>query len=127
MPRGHSKDEPLTKMLKANGLLLDARSFVGYQGDMTPHLCLKGADVILMRQRVWAKARRKCAECKTEITYSPFADDHGFENAWEMDHIQGGGFRRCDCLHNLRCLCAPCHRKKHVRVKFGGSNERSTS
>jgi hypothetical protein len=110
--RGAKKDLPLTKMLQANGFLIDRRSFVGYQADMTPHLYLKGGDVIVQRHRVWNLSRMRCKTCGTPLT----TDD------WEMHHKQAGLVGRCDCLDNLEAICAICHRGKHVSVKFGGSN-----
>jgi hypothetical protein len=108
MPRGFKKDSPLTKMLRANGLLLDRRSFVGYDAEMIPHLLLKGDDVIVQRQRVWRKSRGKCGICKTKLVYEDF----------EMDHKRGGSFGRCDCLHNLQAAHrSPCHQSKHVQLK----------
>lgn len=110
MPRGAKKDTTVTKALVANGIFWDKRSFISLGTE--PHLYLKGDDIKLMRQRVWARAKRKCANCKREIIYQDFDAD------WEMDHKQGGTVGRCDCLHNLQVLCRPCHRAKHVQVKF---------
>jgi hypothetical protein len=110
--RGHKRDEPLTKMLRENGLLLDAHSFVGYDLQMQPHILLKGPDIILQREAVLIKSRNRCAGCKRVL----------LPGEEELDHIQGGLSGRCDCRHNLQILCFDCHRKKHVRVKFGGSN-----
>jgi hypothetical protein len=112
MMRGHKRDEPLTKMLRENGLLLDAHSFVGYDLEMKPHVLLKGGDIILQREAVLIKSRYRCADCKRVL----------LPGEEELDHIQGGLSGRCDCRHNLQILCGDCHRKKHVRVKFGGSN-----
>ena len=97
----------MTKLLRANGLLLDHRSFISL--GIEPHLVLKGDDVVCQRQRVWHRGKGKCAVCKREINVL---------DSWEMDHKQGGTVGRCDCLHNLQVSCWDCHRKKHVRPQF---------
>jgi 5-methylcytosine-specific restriction endonuclease McrA len=108
MPRGFKRDQPITKMLRENGLLLDRRSFVAYDSNMTPHLLLKGQDIVFQRAKVWLRSRRKCGLCKLALDY----------DSLEMDHKKGGSFGRCDCLENLQILCRDCHRAKHVQVKL---------
>jgi hypothetical protein len=105
MPRGAKKDVPVTKLLFANGLFLDKRSFLGWR-ESVPHMFLKGADVADQRRRVWGRSKEKCASCKKLIW------------TFEMDHIQGGLSGRCDCLHNLQALCHECHAKKHISVQW---------
>lgn len=115
MPRGARKDKAATKCLRANGLFLDGHSFIGMPDiNGGVHLYLKGDDVKMQRERVWAKSKRKCGLCKTEIVY-PEGD---FETGWEMDHIKGGLSERCDCLHNLQAVHHKCHREKHVQTRF---------
>lgn len=103
MPRGAREDVGVTKLLFANGLLLDRDSFVSLNAN-EPHLFLYGDDITCQRQRVWHRGKHKCASCGMAV--GPFSQD------WEMDHIQGGLVGRCDCLHNLQILCRPCHKKK---------------
>jgi hypothetical protein len=112
MSRGFKRDEPITKMLRANGLLLDRRSFVGYDPQMIPHLLLKGDDVVVQRERVAHKSKGKCGKCKRPL------DTVFGVLTFEMDHKKGASFGRCDCLHNLDAVHIPCHREKHVQVKF---------
>ena len=109
--RGASKDRATTKLLRENGLLLDARSFVSRPSiaNGSIHLFFKGDDVICQRQRVWHRSKGKCAGCKRLLDVLD----------WEMDHKQGGTVGRCDCLHNLQALCRDCHRAKHVQPQFG--------
>ena len=119
MSRGFKRDAPVTKMLRENGLLLDRRSFVGYDLEIKPHLLLKGEDIVNQRLRLAASRKKNCGLCG-----KPIADE------WEMDHKKGGSFGRCDCLHNLQRAHIPCHREKHPQVQlnknlkpFGGANE----
>ena len=107
---GYKKDLAVTRLLRANGLLLDPRSFVTL--GLEPHLKLKGDDMVCQRQRVAHRSKGKCAACKSPIRV------FGLEQDWEMDHKQGGLVGRYDDLENLQALCRPCHRKKHVRPKF---------
>lgn len=109
MPRAARKDQEVTKLLRANKLLLDPRSFVSLPAhfDGKPHLYLEGLDVVLMRLRVELRDKGKCKQCKS-VT-----------ETWEMDHLQGGTVGRCDCLHNLQTLCGRCHDSKHVSVQWG--------
>ena len=109
MPRGFKKDVTTTKVLRANGLLLDRRSFISLGAE--PHLILYGDDIVCQRQRVWHRSKGKCAICKDSLAVLDYGDFH-------MDHIQGGTVGRCDCLHNLRAVHAHCHRKRHVRPMF---------
>jgi len=109
MPRGFKRDAAMTKLLRANGFLLDSRSFISL--GIEPHLVLKGDDIICQRQRVWHRAKGKCAICKDSLAVLDYGD-------FEMDHIQGGTVGRCDCLHNLQAVHVACHKKKHVRPQF---------
>jgi hypothetical protein len=104
MPRGASKDKRLTKLLRENDLLLDPRSFVGYDLEMIPHLYLKGEDMSVQRQLIF----RRSFICKLQL--------EGCEDvATELDHKQGGIVGRCDCRHNLQPVCHSCHERKHNR------------
>jgi hypothetical protein len=105
--RGAKKDIPFTKLLRANGLLLNRNSFVSL--GLEPHLYLSGEDIVQMRARAWNKSRGKCAICKHEL--NPFD--------WHMHHVQGGLVGRCDCLHNLQATHPLCHMKEHMRPRFG--------
>lgn len=108
MPRGFKMDTKLTKRLFQNGLLLDKRSFIGYDTEQIPHLLLYGEDISMQRARVFQKSKGRCAICR-RLTLDG-----------EMDHIKSGNSGRCDCAdHNLRILCPDCHRSRHVQVKFG--------
>lgn len=109
MPRGAKKDEPVTKLLYRNGILLDRGSFVSLNGN-EPHLFLKGEDVVRQRNEVGRRCKGKCARCKTGLRISDGWVGVGY--IFEMDHKQGGNSGRCDCLHNLQALCHDCHVKK---------------
>ena len=106
MPRGAHKDRAITKLLRENGLLLDKRSFVSLGAE--PHLYLRGEDIVAQRMRAWVASRGKCGICGSPLFYQDY----------EMDHIQGGIVLRCDCLHNLRAVHGPCHRKRHLQVQL---------
>lgn len=108
--RGAKKDVTVTRLLRANGLLLDPRSFVSLGSE--PHLYLSGDDIVCQRQRVAHRSKGKCGICKKPIVI------FGLDQDWEMDHKQGGLVGRYDDLENLQALCRPCHRRKHVRPKF---------
>lgn len=111
--RGARKDVSVTKVLVANGIFWDKRSFVSLPRlDGSIHVYLKGDDIKLARQRVWQRSKQKCAICKRPISFDQSDAD------WEMDHIKGGNVERCDCLENLQAVHRECHRNKHVQVKF---------
>jgi hypothetical protein len=103
MSRGFKRDAPVTMMLRENGILLDARSFVAYDSQMVPHLLLKGDDIKMQRERVWESAKEKCGVC------GGFLASY-YE--WEMDHKTGGASGRCDCVHNLQAVHHHCHEQK---------------
>ena len=111
MPRGAKKDLAVTKVLRANGLFWDKRSFVSL--GVEPHLYLKGDDVVCQRQRVWLKwkGNKPAPLCVLKLEGCDFY-------ASELDHKQGGTVGRCDCAHNLQPVCVNCHRLKHVHPKF---------
>ena len=106
---------PLTKLLRENGLLLDSRSFIGYRKeDMTPHLHLKGEDLSKQREKVFYRSNARCQlRISPDCVVNPVWQESG-----ELDHIQGGLVGRCDCLHNLQWACKPCHRMKHIQVRW---------
>jgi hypothetical protein len=124
MPRGAKKDVPVTKLLWENGLFLDKDSFLGWRSDSTPHLFLKREDIALQRERVYQNDAGWC-----QLSLSPEChNNRGFSiprDEFELDHIKGGLVERCDCEHNLQVACAPCHRMKHVRVKWGPSKQQA--
>lgn len=119
MPRGATKDEAMTKMLRENGTLQDKRSFVslpfktpGAHSD-GPHLFLYGIDMTLQRGRVLIRAGFSC-ECRPAGSFGDIWHSVGLE----LDHIQSGTAHRCDCMANLRMVCKECHHKRHVHVRF---------
>lgn len=105
--RGAKKDEPVSRLLFKNGILLDRRSFVSLNGN-EPHLFLKGEDVVRQRNRVFARSRNRCAKCKKPITWESF----------EMHHRQAGLVGRHDDLSNLEAICHDCHARQHVQVQW---------
>jgi hypothetical protein len=109
--RGAKRDIAITRLLHANGLLLDKRSFISLGAE--PHLYLKGPDMILQRERVWLKWKGSdpAPRCYLKLEGCDFY-------AAELDHKQGGLVGRCDCEHNLGPACVNCHRAKHVRPRF---------
>jgi hypothetical protein len=121
MPRGAKRDLAVTKLLYANGLLLDRRSFVSLprKDDGTVHLFFEGADVAGQRSRLWQKKTRpgeRAPRCELRL----YGCDY---YAAEMDHKQGGLDGRCDCRHNLQPVCVNCHRLKHPHTRFGEGNQ----
>ncbi len=99
--KAHNVDKERTK----DSGFIDRRSYWTHRG----HEYLFGADATLRRNyiREWYEGR--CQKCDkiTGVT-------------GELDHIKGGNTDdRCWCPHNLRWICRPCHRLKHVRPKFG--------
>jgi 5-methylcytosine-specific restriction endonuclease McrA len=85
----------------------DRRSYWTHRG----HCYRFGADVKHIREFVQARDQGFCQGCKVP---------HYVGQAGEMDHIKGGNTDdRCDCAENLRWVCVPFHRKKHVHIKSG--------
>jgi len=112
MPHGFKRDTSQTKAMKENRFLMERGSFVTLpHADGKIHFHLEGSDRSRMRPIVFARAKGRCQNqrCKALLEF----------RSWEMDHIQGGTSGRCDCLHNLRALCIPCHRARHPQVRFG--------
>jgi hypothetical protein len=110
VPRGFKKDVTTTKVLRANGLLLDKRSFISLGAEA--HLLLKGDDIVCQRQRVAHRTKGRCGICRKPMEiFGPSAD-------WEMDHKKNKPAERCDCLHNLRAVHPDCHRRRHPQTQF---------
>jgi hypothetical protein len=111
MPRGTHKDAATTKLLLDNGLLLDKRSFVGYdRTTATVHLYLRGIDKSNQRARVFRFHRETCSLCGRRAPEDPngmIAD--GFRGEWHHKS-------RCDCVgcSEVRCgqLKNTCHRHR---------------
>lgn len=102
MPRGSKRD--LAETAKRN--FLDKRSFVSLDG----HEYLRGKDMSALRLEVWERDRR----CMLAISDHCFGKRLTLEYM-QTDHIQGGNVGRCDCLHNLRAVCFPCHQLRTWR------------
>lgn len=103
MPRGAKRSNPLTAEYRPR--FRDKRSFVSLDG----HVYLgKRESKEFLRRTVAERESYRCEECGAPTDW-----EYG-----EMDHRQGGLVGRCDCLHNLRWICRPCHRKKHVKPEF---------
>ena len=110
MSRGGFKvDEQATKLLIDSGFFQSKGSEFAYDSDYKPHLLLAGEDKSRVCLNLKARAKR-CAIC----------GEHLLPEQAEIDHIQGGTYRRCDCPHNLRTVCKPCHRARHPQVKWEG-------
>jgi 5-methylcytosine-specific restriction endonuclease McrA len=104
------RDAQATKLLRANDLLKDRRSYVGYDSEMRPHLKLFGADMMVQRQRVYVHSRGKCAKCRGAITWDSF----------EMHHKVSRGKSGSDDIANLQAICRDCHTQIHGRYpRFG--------
>ena len=106
MPRGAKIDRQATKEKGYK----DERSFLSLEGDEY----LKGEDLSARRAAVYYKSHGRCMlnvspRCRGWIDFPDF----------EMDHIQGGLVGRNDNLSNLRAVCKPCHRARHLRPRFG--------
>jgi hypothetical protein len=88
---------PLTNLLRANGLLLDRKSFVGYRkSDMTPHLYLKGQDKANLRPLIFKFHKYRCAICRAKI----HPDEWPMFNKGIWHHPN-----KCDCIgcSEIRC------------------------
>ena len=111
-PYGARRDKHAT----ANAGFCDPRSFVSrpWFNDGTVHVYLKGADASAARTRTMERYKGKCALCGAVVGTSG-----------EMDHILNGPTKRCWCENNLRWLCKPCHRERHVHVKWSRKNAQS--
>jgi HNH endonuclease len=111
MPRGAKKDEPVSRLLFKNGILLDRRSFVSLNG-AEPHLYLKGADMSRQRERLVLRDKGKCRKCKRFL---------GAE-AGEAHHVISRGRGGSDDLENLEYRCGryvgDCHTGEHVQVRW---------
>lgn len=71
------------------------------------HEYLEGIDKTRRRSEVMWRDGRRCWKC---------GELAGWQQG-EMHHVRGGnGPQRCDCLHNLKWSCGPCHREEHVQV-----------
>ena len=112
MPHGFKRDVTMTRAMRENRFLMARGSFATLpDANGKVHFHLEEFDRMRMRPIVFARSKGKCQNkrCRADIMGAP----------WEMDHIQGGLSGRCDCLHNLRALCVPCHRARHPQVQFG--------
>ena len=111
MSRGARKDTAVTKLLYANGLLLDKRSFVSLNAN-EPHLYLKGADMSAQRERVIKRDDGKCRKCGHNV-----ASDYG-----EVHHVIHKGQLGYDDLCNLEWRCGrwfgDCHKSEHVAPRW---------
>ena len=129
---GFKRDRPVTEALRANYFFEDPGSFVSLpDSEGQIHFHLEGEDRRRIRDRVWEQSKGLCemnikphAEgCPVLLTYAEF----------EMDHVKGGTWGRCDCVKhgrkrgNLRALSRECHRAKHVHTRFGEKNDQSNS
>ena len=115
--RGAHKDLPVTKLLFANGLLTDRRSFVGWR-EQIPHLYLKGADMSNQRNLCCARDKGHCRKCKRECGV-----------AGEVHHVLPRGKGGSDDLTNLEWRCGrfvgDCHTSAHVAPRFGESRPKA--
>lgn len=82
------------------------RSFVDLHGG--EHLY--GEDMTFRRQQVYNAAHGRC-----QSQESPHCRGWISWEGMEMDHIEG---RINDNQDNLRAVCVPCHRFKHVHPKW---------
>ena len=113
--RPHRKDSEATKARN----FLSRYSYVSFRihpGTNHPCVYLAGRDCNGWKIHVYlnsgpiARYLARCAECG-EIT--------GW-NVGEADHIEHvNKVVRCWCEENGRWLCKSCHKKRHVRPRFG--------
>ena len=111
MPKGAHKDVPVTKLLFANGLFLDKRSFLGWR-ESVPHLYLKGEDMSRQRQRVQERDEEWCGKCTRHVN----------DEDAEIHHVISKGRGGSDDLSNLEWRCgrfvSDCHTAEHVQVQW---------
>src|SRR5690348_17065253 len=112
MPRSARIDVATTRLLLANGLLLDPRSFVGHGIDMVPHLYLKGPDMSRQRDTVIHRDGGRCRVCKAWLSG---------ENG-EAHHVLPRGKGGSDDIDDLEWRCGPetrrtCHTAMHVQLR----------
>jgi len=109
MPRAARVDREATKAKQ----YFDSRSFVSTHGDEY----LKGMDLGQRRREVYDRSKGRC-----QLQNSPRCRGWISWETMEMDHIQGGLVGRNDNLENLRAVCAPCHRHRHVQVRWSSGD-----
>jgi len=112
MPRSARIDVAMTRLLFANGLLLDPRSFVGHGIDLVPHLYLKGPDMSRQRDAVIHRDGGRCRVCKAWLS-----SDNG-----EVHHVLPRGKGGSDDIDNLEWRCGritgrKCHTSQHVQIR----------
>lgn len=86
----------------------DGNSRIGHRPDGSEFWDLRGKDVGIQRNRVFLRDKQRCQECGRALEWSEC----------EMDHIRSRGRGGDDHLDNLQTLCPPCHRRKHVSVRW---------
>lgn len=114
MPRQHKVDRTCTRMMLREKYFLDPRSFVSLPigDDCESHVFLKGEDMRRRRMQVFVFSNGKCVKCGKYL----------FDFNAEMHHIVPRGKGGSDDIGNLEMRCADCHRKQHVRTRFGETN-----
>jgi hypothetical protein len=106
MRGGFTSEERITELLVKNKASFDdPRSALVRDSDLNPHLILHGTDMEKQRARI---VRRDRGRCKLRLPGCTRVGE-------ELEHEIGGGYRRCDCDHNLRMACHNCQRVKHNR------------
>ena len=86
--------------------LLDVDSFISTTG----HWLLKGLDIGPVRAAVMERDGWICQLCRAKVSDDYFKT-HPLKA--EMHHIKHKLWNRCDCMHNLQCICHTCHGKEH--------------
>lgn len=100
----------MTRLLRASNLLFDPRSYVTLpDSEAQVHLVLRGRDMEAQHERVVMRDGFSCHGC---IPHHVIGADG------EVDHIVSKGKGGGDELPNLRWVCIPFHRKRHVHVRW---------
>ena len=106
------RDIAVTRLLRGSKLLLDQRSYVTLpDSEAQVHLVLRGRDMEAQHERVIQRDGFSCHGC---------VPHHAIGADGEVDHIQSKGKGGGDELPNLRWVCVPFHRKRHVHVQWSG-------
>ena len=109
--------KPDCKATKERGYK-DERSFIDVYG----HEFLKGWDTHERRLQTYERDKGRC-----RLIASPRCRGFANWNDGETDHILPRGKGGSDDLDNLRWVCKPCHRFRHVHPRFGEVSSRKFS
>lgn len=86
----------------------DRRSRIGYRPDGSEFWDLQGVDMGIQRNRVFMRDKQRCQGCGEPLAL----------RECELHHIHTRGKGGDDQAENLVCVCGPCHRLRHVRIRW---------